>query len=507
MTTLERFRVVAVVAAALALLALLLPDRTSNSARRVTLLGSIAGTWFMLAASLIPRTDLDRATARPVVIAVAIVALVIATWIATLVVVRFPVVWLVVLALALPIRIPVTLGSQSANLLGPLYAVITVGVLALIVRARRDRLPPLRLSYWIAAPLVLFVAFTLVSLVWTSDLTEGTSKVVFFYIPFAILTVLVVAWWDLVADPLRPVAATTVAIAVATALLALFQFTTKTIWWNATLEQGNKYNSFFRTNGIFFDPNILGRFLVMAIFVSLAALAVTDDRVQMWIVTAAIVILGAGLIVTFSRSSALMLLVGLPILAVRFFGVKRTLITGVAALVLIGAPTLAASGRIRDQVSSISEVAKASEGRARLVKGGVELWKTAPVVGIGVGSFAQRYADTLPERTRRKTRVVISHTAPVTVLAELGVVGIGLLALLAGGVLVGIGRRIRHDRANALTLAAILAALVGIFAHSTLYSAFFEDPYVWALMAIGAALVIRPIDVATPPVEATPAPR
>jgi O-antigen ligase len=286
---------------------------------------------------------------------------------------------------------------------------------------------------------------------------------------------------------LRPIAATTVAVAVVAAGVALVQFATKTIWWNATLEQGNRYNRFFRTNGIFFDPNILGRFLSLALIVALAYVAVTDDRVQRWIVTAAIVVLAAGLIVTFSRSSALMLLTGLAIVSAVLFGVRRTIAVGLAAVVLVGAPALATSHRLRDQVTSTSGLSKASEGRARLVKGGVELWRTAPVVGVGVGSFAQAYGETLPERTRRKTRVVISHTAPVTVLAELGLVGIGLLALLAAGTVIGLARGARHGH-QPLALMTILAVLTGIFVHSVLYSAFFEDPYVWALLAIGAAI-------------------
>lgn len=488
MSTLESFRLIAAAAAALAILGLLLPDGDANSPRRSALLGLLTASWALLGGSLIPRGDVDRLTSHITSVGIIIAVLVIAAWVAVVIVNRFPTVWFVLLAIALPIRLPLNIGSQSANLLLPLYGVVVVGVFAIISRSRRQANPPWRSSWWIGVPLGLFVVFTLASLMWTSDWTEATAKVVFFYLPFVLLFHLVVAWWGMVQQPLRAVAATTVAIGVATALVALFQFSTRTIWWNATLKQGNNYNRFFRTNGIFFDPNILGRFLALTIVIALAYLALTDDRMQTWIVGGAIVVTAAGLVVTFSRSSALMLLVGIAILGVRIFGAKRTITVSLAALVLIGGPSLALSSSLRHKTTSLVGLAKASEGRARLVKGGVDLWKSEPILGVGVGSFAKRYAETLPARERRRTRVVISHTAPITVLAELGVVGIGLFALLLLGTVIGLILAIRRGPRTAMSLITILALLVGIFAHSVLYSAFFEDPYVWVLLAAGAAL-------------------
>ena len=52
--------------------------------------------------------------------------------------------------------------------------------------------------------------------------------------------------------------------------MALWQYATDEIWWNETLQQANVYSRFFRVNGIFFDPNILGRYLVIGILAALA---------------------------------------------------------------------------------------------------------------------------------------------------------------------------------------------------------------------------------------------
>lgn len=490
MSTLETFRLIAAGAAALAVLALMFPDANPNSPRRSALIGLLTGAWALLTASLIPQGDVDRITDRLTGVGILVAVLALAAAIAVVLVNRFPTLWFVLLAIALPIRLPLNIGSQSANLLLPLYCVIIVGVVALIVRSRRGTAAASPRSAWIAVPLGAFVIVTLVSLTWTSDWTEATAKVVFFYLPFILLFHLVGAWWPLAQQPLRPIAATTVTIAVATALIALLQFATRSIWWNTTLKQGNTYNRFFRTNGIFFDPNILGRFLALAIIVALAYLVVTDDRVQTWIVATAIVVIAAGLVVTFSRSSALMLLVGLVIIGIRAFGAVKTITVTIAAVVLTAGPALALSENVRDKTTSMVGIAKASEGRARLVKGGVELWRQEPVRGVGIGSFAQRYAETLPARERRRTRVVISHTAPITVLAELGLVGVGFFAALILGTFIGLVRGIRRGPARAMSLITILAALGGILVHSVLYSAFFEDPYVWVLLAAGAALCV-----------------
>jgi O-antigen ligase len=299
------------------------------------------------------------------------------------------------------------------------------------------------------------------------------------------------------------VAWATIGMAVPIAALAVAQFATHTIWWNDTLEQGNVYNRFFRVNGIFYDPNILGRYLMVALTIVVAYAVATNRRRDLLGLGLGAAVLAAGLVVTFSRSSALGLMVAVTLLAVRAFGWRRTLLVGVGALVLIGGPVVAVNSNVRDKVSSATGLASTGEGRFRLVSGGVKLWKTQPVQGVGLGAFAQEYRKTLPRKQEVKTRVFISHTAPITVLAELGVIGFALMLALLG-VATGVlwrGSR-RNPGAVGLGQWTILAILVGIFVHSLLYSAFFEDPYVWILAAIGVAVgAAQPVRVR----EAAPA--
>jgi O-antigen ligase len=83
-----------------------------------------------------------------------------------------------------------------------------------------------------------------------------------------------------------------------------------------------------------------------------------------------------------------------------------------------------------------------------------------------------------------------SHTTPLTVLAEGGVIGLALYAWLLGAAawafyLVAT----RRDRILGVALAAVLLVLV---VHSLLYAGFFEDPLTWGVLALAAAALAAP---------------
>jgi hypothetical protein len=84
----------------------------------------------------------------------------------------------------------------------------------------------------------------------------------------------------------------------------------------------------------------------------------------------------------------------------------------------------------------------------------------------------------------------VSHTTPLTVFAELGVVGLALYAwLLAGGMRLILRLR-RTDEPLALALGA---ALIGLFVHALSYSGFLEDPLTWFVLAVAAAYCMAPV--------------
>lgn len=509
-------------------IALLLVSRgmgRTATMRRAFGMGLLLVSWLVLAISLVPRADIDGAVdrvARPAWAVALGAGVVVAAGLAVLLVrmiLARPWTWFALAGLALPVRVPVPLGGESRNLLLPLYIVILLGAAAWVWGRARGKLDgggetPTLLDI----PMAAFVCFSLVSLLWSGDTEEAAVKAVFFYIPFVLLYRLVLAWWRH-ADAARVLTAATIGLAVPVAVLALVQYAARWTFWNDRLEQANIYSRFFRVNGIFFDPNILGRYLVLAIVAAVAVAWITRSTRLMVGLGLACAVLAAGTFVTFSRSSALALMLALTLLAYRAFGWKRvTAIGGGLALVLcIG--VVATSQNVRHALTDADRLERVSEGRFDLVKGGLELWADAPMVGTGLGAFARRYEESLTAEEKHKTSVVISHNAPVTILTETGVVGFVLfLALCVAGV-VGLSRA-GGPGAQARSLSAAgspdipgwvawtaLAMLAGIMIHSLLYAALIEDPYTWVIAAVGLAAGSRAAaggDVPVTPPAPTP---
>jgi O-antigen ligase len=507
------------VLAALGALALLLPIparlRRAELVRALGAAALVAGAVAVLA-SLVPGEDARdaiesltspaRAGAAGLALIVAVVALVVGVR----VIGSRPVVWFVLLAVALPIRVPITVGSLDANLLVPLYAMIALGLAAWAwgrVRGRRAAAttfgPPV-----LTIPLAAFVAFVFISALWSSDPEEAGIKIACFYAPFTLLYVLVVAWWPH-ARALRALVVVTIAGGVIAAVMALWQFWSGELWWNQTLIQANVYSQFFRVNGFFYDPNILGRYLAMAMLIALAVAWTRRRSGELAALAGATAVMAAGLFVTYSRSSTLMLMVGIVLLAMRAAGPKRVLATAAVLLVVVGGITFATSQEVRSAATDMDRLERVSEGRFGLMRGGLQIWAESPVVGTGLGAFAREFEETLTESERAKIRVVISHNTPVTVLSEGGVIGFGLfLWLLAGaGWAVVRGSAAQGGPAGWARWTAG-AILLGIVIHSLLYAALFEDPFIWVLTAAAvalAALAPRAEDGEDPTVSEEPA--
>jgi putative inorganic carbon (HCO3(-)) transporter len=509
-TTREAFQVVAALGAAAAILGLLVPARLAGgrSPRQAGALAVCIGSWGLLIGSLVSRDDLDSlgdrldSLARIGAAALAVAIVGVLALLAVRLCIRRPGVWIVMLAIAAPIRLPISLGTdRSGNLLLPLYAVLVVGLVAYVWSGRRGT-PDVAVGGGRSGATLLdvavgmFTAFSIASTWWSDDIGEAVTKIVFFYLPFALVYWLIRNWWPRIADPETRLARATLAVAVVVAAVAVGQFVTSTIWWNDTLEQANIRNRFFRANGIFYDPNILGRFLMIAIVAALVYLWVARRGRHVAILTIALAVMAAGLVVTFSQSSAVGLIVAIALVALRLAGWRRTVLIGALALVGFGAPAIVLSDGVREKVSSVKGLASGGGGRLDLVKGGIDLWETAPVTGIGLGAFAERYRETFTQRDRARTRVFVSHTAPVTVLAELGIVGFGLFLLVCIAVVATLWRASRPRDGTGLAAWVVLAVVAGIFVHALFYSGLFEDPYIWILCGLGAALATSRVPAA-----------
>ncbi len=394
-------------------------------------------------------------------------------------------------AVALPFRVPIESGGDTANLLVPLYLVIAAGVLAYAVprlRATRgldadDESPRRRslLEWLLAATVVLYAA----QAAYSPDFDKALSQVIFFYVPFALLFALLarVPWTPRLAGRCLGVL---LVLAVAFVGIGFVEYARRELLWNPKVISSNQFESYFRVNSLFFDPNIYGRFLATVMLALTALLLWCRRGLVVAGCAAALALLWAGLVMTLSQSSFTALMAGLAVLGALRWGLRRAALV-VAVFALAGAAAvLVAPGAVGVDQSPDA----VTSGRSTLVEGGIDLARERPVTGWGAGSFRHEYRR--QEKSSNARASAASHTIPITVAAEQG---LGGLALYLALVLVAIGGLLRGARAS-IARAAISAAFVALVVHTLIYAAFLEDPLAWALLAVGTAL--RPAADAEP---------
>jgi O-antigen ligase len=394
--------------------------------------------------------------------------------------------WLPVAAAAtLPFRVPIASGGSTANLLVPLYLVVAAGAAAYAIPrlAGRERpeggRAPGALEWALAASLALYG----IQSSYSADFGHALENVVFFYVPFALLFALVarVAWTPKLA---RVCLGVLVVLALALVGIGFVEYATRHLFLNPKVIASNQLEDYFRVNSLFFDPNIYGRFL--AIVMLLVAAWLLWARRQREVVAGALLlaVLWGGLVLTFSQSSFTALLVGLAILGAMRWSVRWALILSGGALVVAVVFVALAPGAVHLELGNSKSADKATSGRYDLIKGGLKLFKRAPLVGQGSGSFAREYRRA--EHVSPERAASASHTIPVTVAAEQGLFGlVAYLALLAAA----LARLFRGAR-RVPERAAVAAAFVALVAHSMMYAAFLEDPLTWTLLGAGTAMAL-----------------
>jgi putative inorganic carbon (HCO3(-)) transporter len=383
---------------------------------------------------------------------------------------------------ALPFRVPIEVGGATSNLLVPLYLVIAGGALAAIVPRLRaaggreeDRMPS---PGWLERMLALAIVLYGVQATYSEDFDKALQQIAFFVVPFGLLFLLLVeVRWSgrLLAQALGLL----VGLALVFSAIGYVEYATKHIFLNPKLIASNDLHTYFRTNSVFFDPNIYGRFLVVAMLAVTATMLHATRARLVGGGAVVLVALWAGLVLTLSQSSLAALLAGLATLAALRWGTRRTLLPA-AGVVLAGAAIVLATPSSFGL--SLDNLDSSSGGRTPLVRGGVELFAERPVAGHGSGSFERAYR--LRERPRGGEAPTASHTIPVTVAAEQGIVGLlAYLALLAAAL-----ARLLRGAAASPARAAVAAAFVALVVHTLVYAAFLEDPLTWTLLAVGTAL-------------------
>lgn len=425
----------------------------------------------------------------------------------------------VVAIFALPFRLPISTGGRTVNLLIPLYLVVVAGTIAVLLpqalaawRARGERAaaaggtpaaadgapgtpagaaarPGLvqRIRERGAGPnaeLLLLVAVVLYALqtLYSPGRTRAAENLAAFYIPFALLFLLLRRTeWNRAL--LLRCLWTAAALAVVFAGIGFVEYSRKSLFLNPKVVAANEYDNYFRVNSLFFDPNIYGRFLALVMIALTVCVLWGRRRRDILLLAAVLAWLLAGLITSFSQSSIAALLLGLAILSAWRWSLRGTLYTAGLLLGLALALVLLAPASLHFGLKgSGGSTSNATSGRTKLVRGGLELFADRPLTGFGAGSFETEYRS--HNRASSQNATSASHTIPVTVAAEQGLPGLVVYVLL----LVCSFLALFRGAGRSPPRIAIAACFAGLVLHTWTYADFLEDPTTWALLGIGLAL-------------------
>jgi putative inorganic carbon (hco3(-)) transporter len=472
---------------------------------------------------------------------------------------RWPIALPLAIVFALPFRIPLEAGGDTANLLVPLYLVIAGGVLSTTLRDWRlssanrpagpvaagdppppavakassgavpPTAPPAGESAWLPKILAFVVVLYALQTLYSPDFSKSLQNVCFFFVPFSLVYALLQdVRWDrrLLSYVLVVVAAEAVAFVV----VGSVEYVTRSLFWNDQVIRSNEFHTYFRVNSIFWDPNIYGRYLALVIVVAMAALLWVKERRTFALLTGLVAVLWLGLVPTFSQSSFAALLAGLAVLAALRWSWRWTL-AAVGAVAVLGVVIVLFAGGVSKLSPDRFNVD--TGGRANLVSGGTDLFAQRPLWGYGAGSFPRAYREHI---ATKKVPVSVSHTEPVTVAAEQGLLGLIAYAALLGVALWTMGSGLftrgvppaggtaggtapeealataggggspavtgpagrmpvstESARPQPIARAAVLAAFIALLIHTMAYAGFYEDPITWVLLAVGASLATVPV--------------
>ncbi|HEV3376552.1 MAG TPA: O-antigen ligase family protein [Thermoleophilaceae bacterium] len=399
--------------------------------------------------------------------------------------VRRPALVPIAVLLAAPFRPPIQFDAGSQFIVSiaddgrlgrllPLYFVLLAAALALGWRAARGR-PVRALPTAISYPAAAFFGFALLSLLWADNVEAGTNLLAYFTLPFAALLA-TVARADFPDFVPRALAGLGIGLATVFALVGLWQAVTRELFFYApNLAVSNANSDYFRVTSLFGDPSLYGRHVVLGIGIALALLV--TQRWRTWPLVGLVLVMWAGLLFSYSQSSMAALLVVTLALALATGDGRVRRAVGVLALVAV----IGAAGYVAVRLVDGADLNRITSDRTERVEDTARVIEEEPVAGVGVGGqpgASRELAD-----STQPTPTFVSHTTPLTVAAELGLIGLGLYVwLLVGGVRL-IERVRRRDDAFGLALGA---AFLALFVHALFYSGFLEDPLTWLVLGVGA---------------------
>jgi O-antigen ligase len=357
-------------------------------------------------------------------------------------------------------------------------------------RADRDSMrAALRPHRRLLAVVTLLLAWLTLSLAWTDHPGPASATLVDWYVNGAALVVLLTTVRTPRAARLVVGAVVLAVVAAVGLALAGFDLAPPQSPADAAAVEG-------RLQGVVGDPNLMAAFIVPALVLAAALRNGVDARAKS-LLLAAIVVLVAGLAATQSRGGLLAAAVAF-IAALLVMRGRRAAVLGAGALaVLVIGIWLSTNPAVLERLQS----AEQDRGNGR-----EDLWLVAwrmsadhPMTGVGLDNFTLHSGEYVrrPGALRYVDLVVddphVAHNTYLQMLAETGVVGLGLtLALAAIAVSSALRAARRFERLGEHGLAVLARGVVAADA-GLLTAAFFISAQatstVWVLLALGPMLL------------------
>jgi len=246
-----------------------------------------------------------------------------------------------------------------------------------------------------------------------------------------------------------------------------------------------------RITSTFWDPNILGLFMVILILLSIPILISAEQRTVRRFMFFLVFIQFVVLIFTFSRSAFVCLIMGMLYLIFRYrqhFSKSFLIFTtgsfiGLLAYMLFNEAFVNFFSNLSSGLQHYSE-----SDRYVLDRAAISMFMSNPIFGVGFGKFPIVVEKIAPFFVKH-TGQAFSHNLYLNVLSEQGIVGFSLFIVLIAYLLKRIifeYRPLPNQSLNAYYLSAG-AVLLAMLAHSFVYVRFFNY-YSLFFIALGLSI-------------------
>jgi hypothetical protein len=325
--------------------------------------------------------------------------------------------------------------------------------------------------------LLIFIAYYLLSTIIISpDMNKGIVETIRYIIYFLFFTMIIqfIEKPDDVIQVLKVLVIVAVLLSIEGILEYVFDYQ---LW----VYKGR------RATATYLDPNIFARLLDIVIC-SLVVFRMKKIYIFKPIfMDIALFISVITLFLTVSRQGIFILFVTIFVIA--FFLEKKqrnTILIAWFAIVLISIPVLQHLMSVREQGLELYDIGT----RAGLILGGILMFIGSPLLGVGAGGFQAvmiaNYLDLLPWGIHSAT---LSHTYIITILAEQGIVGIGIFTLFLWFVYKQFKYNVSSKDQNLkVSSIVIFAAMIIIFIGSQAEGRFYEEPLLWLFLGLHVAL-------------------